>query len=53
MISEKETKHVKNEVLRKIIEEVLEEKKERCSFPYWPNWNNWLNWNNWGNWWNR
>lgn len=46
MITKKETKKVKNEVLRKIIDEVLEEKKKRCSFPYWPNWRDW------GNWWN-
>jgi hypothetical protein len=40
----------KSEVLREIIEEISQEKKQRVAFPYWGNWFNWRNWRNWRNW---
>ena len=42
----------KNPVLKEILDELENEKKDRVAFPYWGNWGNWANWGNWGNWWN-
>lgn len=46
----------KNTILQEILREIQQEKKKRCTFPFWNNWmnwmnwRNWINWNNWGNW---
>jgi hypothetical protein len=44
--------HVKNKVLRELLEEIRQEKNRRVAFPYWGNWWNWRNWRNWRNWYN-
>ena len=46
----KKAKGTKNPVLREILVELEQEKKDRVAFPYWGNWLNWRNWLNWGNW---
>jgi len=55
MAVEKQEAHVKNKVLREILEEIRQEEKKRVAFPFWGNWWNWWNWRNWrnwANWWN-
>ena len=53
MTRKRELGKVRNAVLHEIITEITQERRKRCSFPFWGNWGNWgnwVNWNDWGNW---
>ena len=45
-----ENREVRNRILKEILQEIEEEKRTRCAFPFWNNWMNWVNWRNWMNW---